>query len=101
MLWVLKWGRETDRKLKNVIVNILKLASEKKFKSISMPAISSGIFGFPKDRCAKILVGESKKFVKENQGTSLDLIEFCIYDDETYDHFQKEFAFTSTEDDAN
>lgn len=82
---------DEDHKLKSVVENILKLATEKKFKSISMPAISSGIFGFPKDRCAKILIGESKKFVKENQGTSIQLVEFCIYDDETYNHFKHEF----------
>ena len=89
---------DEDRKLKSAVENILKLATEKKFKSISMPAISSGIFGFPKDRCAKILIDESKKFVKQNQGTSLKLIEFCIYDDDTYNHFQKEFDFTPIED---
>lgn len=82
---------DEDHKLKSAVENILKLATEKKFRSISMPAISSGIFGFPKDRCAKILIGESKKFVKENQGTSIQLVEFCIYDDETYNHFKQEF----------
>ena len=82
---------DEDHKLKSAVESILKLATQKKFKSISMPAISSGIFGFPKDRCAKILVSESKNFVKQNQSTSLDIIEFCIYDDETYNHFQAEF----------
>ncbi len=89
---------DEEGKLKSAVRNILKLATEKKFKSISMPAISSGIFGFPKDRCAKILIDESKKFVKENQDTSLYLIEFCIYDDETYHYFQKEFDFITIED---
>ena len=31
-----------------------------------MPAISSGIFGFPKDRYAKVLVKECKKFLESN-----------------------------------
>ena len=87
-----------DYKLKNTIRNILNLATEKKFKSISIPAISSGIFGFPKDLCAKILIDESKKFVKENRQTTLQLIEFCIYDDETYGYFLKEFNLISIED---
>ena len=74
-----------DEKLKNAIKNSLLLASEKGFESISIPAISSGIFGFPKDRCAMILVNESKKFLKEN--TTMKTIEFCIIDDETLSHF--------------
>ena len=81
---------DEDYKLKNAVNSILKLATEKKFQSISVPAISSGIFGFPKDRCAKILIDESKKFIDSND-TSIEVIEFCIYDDETYGWFQKEF----------
>jgi O-acetyl-ADP-ribose deacetylase (regulator of RNase III) len=50
-----------------------------------MPAISSGIFGFPKDRCTKILVEESKSFLQDsnddntsnnNSISALDVIEF-------------------------
>lgn len=82
---------DEDNKLKNAVISSLKLASEKGFKSISMPAISSGIFGFPKDRCAKILVSESKGFLKENPDTSLEIIEFCIFDDDILKHFLTEF----------
>ena len=47
-----------DHKLTNAVRNALLLASEQNFSSVSMPAISSGTFGFPKDKCAKILVEE-------------------------------------------
>lgn len=56
-----------------------------------MPAISSAIFDFPKERCAKILVEESKTFFQDNDdkdggnnrnnnnsASTLHLIEFCI-----------------------
>ena len=82
---------EEDSKLKNVVQSILKLAAKKEFKTISIPAISSGIFGFPKDRCAKILIGESKRFLKDNPDTSIETVEFCIFDDETLGHFEREF----------
>ena len=78
-------------KLRAAVRNSLELASDRKFKSISMPAISSGIFGFPKDRCAEILVEEAKKYLMSN-ATSLEIIEFCVIDDETTDYFKKEFA---------
>lgn len=80
-----------DSKLRSAVLSSLRLAAEKGFKSISMPAISSGIFGFPKDRCAKILIEESKRFLKENPDTSIETIEFCIFDDETLDNFKREF----------
>jgi O-acetyl-ADP-ribose deacetylase (regulator of RNase III) len=82
---------DEDNKLRNAVISSLKLATEKGFKSISMPAISSGIFGFPKDRCAKILVSESKRFLEENPQSSLQIVEFCIFDDATLKHFVEEF----------
>jgi O-acetyl-ADP-ribose deacetylase len=50
-----------DNKLLRAVQSTLALAAERGFKSISIPAISSGIFGFPKDKCAKILVQESER----------------------------------------
>lgn len=82
---------DEDNKLKSAVFSSLDLASEKGLESISMPAISSGIFGFPKDRCARILVGEAKKYLEQHPGTSLKLVEFCIFDGPTLDHFRKEF----------
>jgi O-acetyl-ADP-ribose deacetylase (regulator of RNase III) len=82
---------DEDNKLKNAIINTLMIASGKGLKSISMPAISSGIFGFPKDRCAKILVNEAKKFLEEHKDTSLEIVEFCIFDDLTLGYFKQEF----------
>ncbi|MFL6381180.1 MAG: macro domain-containing protein [Nitrososphaeraceae archaeon] len=89
-----------DYNLRKAVRSSLLLASERGFKSISMPAISSGIFGFPKDRCAKILVEESKTFLQDsnNDNTSnnntvstLDIIEFCIFDNETLVCFRNQF----------
>jgi len=82
---------DEDNKLRSAVLNSLLLASEKGLKSISMPAISSGIFGFPKDRCAETLVRTALNYIKENPKSSLESIEFCVYDDLTTGHFKKEF----------
>src|ERR687895_339115 len=70
-----------DFKLSKSINSSLFLASSNGYTSISIPAISSGIFGFPKDRCADILLDESIKFLTNNKNTTLQLITFCIIDD--------------------
>jgi len=86
-----------DYKLRAAVKSSLLLASENGFRSISMPAISSGIFGFPKDRCAKILVEESKTSLQWNNNNNndaiptLDTVEFCVFDDETLDCFRSQF----------
>lgn len=82
---------DEDNKLKNAVRNSLSLASQKGFHSISMPAISSGIYRFPKERCAEILISESMKFVIANPQTTLKTIEFCILDSETLAYFSKHF----------
>jgi len=82
---------DEDNKLKSAVLKSLQLASENNFQSLSLPAVSSGIFGFPKDRCAMILVKEAAAFLKSNPESSLVLIEFCIFDDLTAGYFEKEF----------
>jgi len=83
-------GNEDD-KLSNAIKSSLELATQKEFKSISILAISSGIFGFPKDRCAKILVKETIKYLSQMENSNINIIEFCLLDKETINEFQKEF----------
>ncbi|MHB8844935.1 MAG: macro domain-containing protein [Nitrospirota bacterium] len=81
---------DEDRKLTSAITSVLKLAAEKGLASIAVPAISAGIFGFPKDRCARILVGETAAFFRDNPASSLRTVEFCIVDSEAFDLFRKE-----------
>jgi O-acetyl-ADP-ribose deacetylase (regulator of RNase III) len=78
-----------DEKLSNAINSCLKLATQKEFKSISIPAISSGIFGFPKDKCAKILVNETIKYWSQRENSIINILEFCLLDKATINEFQK------------
>lgn len=80
---------DEDEKLKKAVLSALALAAERGLKSVSMPAISSGIFGFPRDRCADILVGNSYEFLNQKSENSLELVEFCVFDDETAGHFKR------------
>jgi O-acetyl-ADP-ribose deacetylase (regulator of RNase III) len=81
---------DEDNKLKSAITSVLNLASAEKLKSISVPAISAGIFGFPKDRCANILVGETAAFLKSKPDSPLELVEFCIFDREAFEYFKRD-----------
>jgi O-acetyl-ADP-ribose deacetylase (regulator of RNase III) len=83
---------DEDNKLKKAIKSVLALAMEKKIRSISIPAISAGIFGFPKDRCAQILVSETAAFLKGAPTASLEIVEFCIFDKEAFGFFVAEMG---------
>jgi len=82
---------DEDNKLRRAMNSVLKLATENGLTSISVPAISAGIFGFPKDRCAKILVNETVAFLKNGPKSALKLVEFCIFDQEAYAFFKSDF----------
>ena len=45
-----------DAKLKDATLNSLILVDKHDLRSIAFPAISTGIFWFPKDRCATIML---------------------------------------------
>ena len=77
---------DEDNKLRNATLNSLKVADENNLKSIVFPAISTGIFGFPKDRCANIMLNTVIEYLKSETG--LERIMFCLYDDNTYRIFE-------------
>jgi O-acetyl-ADP-ribose deacetylase (regulator of RNase III) len=77
-----------DEKLRNATLNSLKMADKKKIKSISFPAISTGIFGFPIDRCAKIMINTAIEYLKGR--TQIERIIFCLFDTPSYNIFAKE-----------
>ena len=69
-----------DELLANCYRNSLTIAADKSFASIAFPAISTGIFGFPRDRAAGIAVGEAAGFLGHNSVPAR--IIFCCFDDE-------------------
>lgn len=79
---------DEDKKLRNATLNSLKLADEHHLKSIAFPAISTGIFGFPMDRCVKIMLGTAIAYL--NGDTGLERVVFCLYDTEAYNIFNQE-----------
>ena len=79
---------DEDNKLRNATLNSLKLADEHGVKSIAFPAISTGIFGFPKDRCARIMLRTTVEYLRK--GSGIEKVIFCLYDDETYKIFSEE-----------
>ena len=83
-----RWGEgDEENKLKNAVNSVLNLSDKKGFKAISMPAISAGIFGFPKERCARIMVNETVNFLKANKETSLKEINYFLIDEDIIGFF--------------
>ena len=80
-------GQE-DAKLKNATLNSLKIADEHNLKSIAFPAISTGIFGFPIDRCAGIMISTIIEYLRQKM--ALEKVVICLWGREAYSIFEKE-----------
>ena len=74
-----RWGEgDEENKLYNAFYNSLKEADELNLNSISLPAISAGIFGYPKEDCARVFCRAVKSYMKENN-SNLKEIRICLY----------------------
>jgi len=78
------WGEgDEDAKLRSAVQSSLALAEQHQFTTLSMPAISSGIFGFPKDRCAEVFMATIADYFREHPSGSLEEVRLCNIDAET------------------
>lgn len=78
------WGDgNEDNKLADAISGSLRVADELKCESISMPAISTGIFGFPKERAAGIIFSAIEKYFASSKESSIKIIRLVLFDKET------------------
>lgn len=82
------WGEgDEDAKLCAAVRGSLKLADELKLESISMPAISTGIFGFPKDRAVKIIFDVITDYCLDQPESGLMQVRLTLFDQSTIDVF--------------
>ena len=76
---------DEDRKLRDATLNSLKVADRNHLKSIAFPAVSAGIFGFPIERCAAIMLGTTIEYLKGKTG--LERVVFCLFGRDSYGVF--------------
>jgi O-acetyl-ADP-ribose deacetylase (regulator of RNase III) len=79
---------DEDKKLKNATLNSLKVADENELTSITFPAISTGIFGFPKERCAELMLQTVINYLTGGD-TGLRRVVFCLHGASSFDIFSE------------
>jgi O-acetyl-ADP-ribose deacetylase (regulator of RNase III) len=81
-------GGNEDKKLSEAVTGSLRVADELKCASMALPAISTGIFGFPKDRAAEIIFSAIEKYFASNT-SNLKVVKLTLFDQATVDVFLK------------
>jgi len=85
---------DEDKKLADATASVLEVAKQNSIRSLAIPAISTGVFGYPKDRCARIMLLTTMAYLQS--GSTIDRIIFCLFDDETYSCFEDELNRLTT-----
>lgn len=79
-------GFQEEALLQSCYYNSLRLAEKFKLKSIAFPNISTGIYGFPKDRAAIIAIETVKEAAMSF--AQIEQVIFVAFDEENYDIYQ-------------
>lgn len=79
---------DEDRKLSSAVRSSLALADRHGLKTIALPAISTGTFGFPMDRCARVTLTEIHRYLQG--GTKLERVVVCLYGEDAFNTFRRE-----------
>jgi len=83
---VWKGGRENEAEiLSRCYVNSLQIAEDKQLRSIAFPNISTGVYGFPKEKAAEISI----KIVRDHQPKTLEKLSFVCFDSENYSIYKR------------
>jgi O-acetyl-ADP-ribose deacetylase (regulator of RNase III) len=81
--------RDADEKLASATRSALAVAGENGLASVALPAISTGIFGYPMDDCARIMIRTIRDHLAKS-GAGPERVILCLYGQEAYGIFAAE-----------
>ena len=83
-----RWGDGSeDEKLAQAVRGALQLADELGARSIALPAISTGIFGFPVDRAAGIILESIEDYFLSQPASVLQVVRIVLFNQPAVEAF--------------
>src|ERR1700745_4175486 len=80
-------GRTDALSLRSSTAHSLRIAAQKKLKTIAFPAVGTGIAGFPLKECAEIMLREAAEHLRGE--TSLETVYFVLFDEAAQGIFER------------
>jgi len=82
------WGDgDENMKLLAAVSGSLRVADELRLQSIAFPAISTGIFGFPKEQAAKVIFEAIEAYFSKTTSSGIKIVKLVLFDQSTLDAF--------------
>lgn len=76
--------------LSSAVRNSLRLADQHHLRSIALPAISTGVYGYPMAEAAQVILSTIIEYLKS--GTELERVIVCLYDRRALSIFSTELS---------
>lgn len=92
---------KSEELLKKSVLSSLKFLEREDINSISFPAISAGIYGFPPDKCAEIMISTILEFIKQKIDDKFKpnikiKISICLFGLDMYELFKNKYEKIKT-----
>ena len=82
------WGEGNEAaKLGMAITGSLQVAEKLELTSIALPAISTGIFGYPKEEAAGVILGSILEYFAHNPASGLQTVRMTLYGQDIIEAF--------------
>jgi O-acetyl-ADP-ribose deacetylase (regulator of RNase III) len=78
---------DEERKLAAAVHSSLALADQNGLRTIAFPAISTGIFGYPIDAAARVMLAETIRYLEAKTG--LTRVVFCLFGQDALHTFER------------
>lgn len=83
------WGSgKEDAKLEAAVLGSLELADRLGLASLAIPAISTGIFGYPLEQAAQVILGSLASYAGSQPDASLKSIQLIVFDEPAAETFR-------------
>jgi len=83
-------SKDEDALLANAYRNSIKRAAERNLRTLAFPNISTGIYGFPRERAVDIAIAAVREALRE--APTVEQVTFVCFDDENYRLYRERLA---------
>ncbi|CAG9178000.1 MULTISPECIES: O-acetyl-ADP-ribose deacetylase [Cupriavidus] len=83
-------SRDEDQQLASAYRNSIRLAAEHHLRTVAFPNISTGIYGFPRERAADIAIRAVREALAAAPG--IEQVTFVCFDEENYRLYRERLA---------
>jgi O-acetyl-ADP-ribose deacetylase (regulator of RNase III) len=79
-------GDITEQDLSSAYRRSLEVAAENGLRTVAFPSISTGIYGYPIEKAARVALGTVIDYLENNPG-KLDLVRFVLFTESDYETY--------------